>query len=154
MVKRVLHKILPEVLDRGNRERKTGNIRDSSLTYPDLSSEVAGWLKQAEAAGDEETMRYYQTACREIGDRFKWAKEATDSKNQNSCGIPWIDQNYSNLPHPRLINSGWLIEDFPFQDKNEKQTELTKMRTAIANYFPTGKKPPTGTLLLRGMETA
>ena len=131
VVKRVLHKILPDIL----------GIADLALTYPDLSSGVAGWLKQAEIAGDKEAMKYYQAACREIGDRFDWTKQETDNQNQNAWGIPWIAQNHRNLPHPRLINSGWLIEDFPSVDKSEKTAELGKLRNTIASYFPPGKNP-------------
>ncbi|MBW4532570.1 MAG: type III-B CRISPR-associated protein Cas10/Cmr2 [Pleurocapsa minor HA4230-MV1] len=131
VVKRVLHKILPEILD----------IPNLSLTYPDLSSGVAGWLKQAKKAGDDEAIKYYQTACREIGDRFDWAKKETDNNNQNSWGIPWIERNYRNLPHPRLINSSWLIEDFADENKNEQKAELSKLRNTIATYFPPGKNP-------------
>jgi CRISPR-associated protein Cmr2 len=131
VVKRVLHRILPDIL----------GIDELSLTYPDLSSGVAGWLKQAEIAGDEEAIKYYQTACRGISDRFDWAKKETDNKNQNSWGIPWINRYHRNLPNPRLINSGWLIEDFPSQDNQEKQAELNKLRNAIAAYFPPGNNP-------------
>ena len=131
VVKRVLHKILPDIL----------GISDLSLTYPDLSSGVAGWLKQAEISGDEEAIKYYQTACGEIGDRFAWVKEITEDKNKNAWGIPWIDRYYRNLPNPRLINSGWLIEDFPSQDTNEKKAELTKLRNTIAKYFPPSSNP-------------
>ena len=146
VVKRVLHKILPDILDpddgRGNGEQGIGNrVKDISLTYPDLSSGVAGWLKQAEIAGDEEAINYYQNACRKICDRFTWATEDTDNKNQNAWGIPWINNNHAKLPHPRLINSGWLIEDFPSQDTQEKKAELGKLRNAIANYFPPGNNP-------------
>jgi CRISPR-associated protein Cmr2 len=131
VVKRVLHRILPEILD----------IKDLALTYPDLSSGVAGWLKQTESEGDREAIKYYQTTCQEICDRFTWAKEETDNKNQNSWGIPWINRYHRNLPNPRLINSGWLIEDFPSQDTNEKKAELTKLRNTIAKYFPPGSNP-------------
>ncbi|WP_245562068.1 type III-B CRISPR-associated protein Cas10/Cmr2 [Stanieria cyanosphaera] len=131
VVKRVLHRILPEIL----------GISDLSLTYPDLSSGVAGWLKQAEITGDEEVIKYYQTACQEICDRFDWVKKITEDKNKNAWGIPWINRYHRNLPNPRLINSGWLIEDFPSQDTNEKKAELTKLRDTITKHFPPGKNP-------------
>ena len=132
VVKRVLHKILPDIL----------NISDLSLTYPDLCSGVAGWLKQAEIAGDEKAIEYYQQACREICDRFSWAKAMTKDKSKNSWGIPWIKQNQPKLANPRLLNSGWAIEGFTnFEDISEKKDELTKLRNAIASYFPPGNNP-------------
>jgi CRISPR-associated protein Cmr2 len=125
VVKRVLHKILPDILD----------IQDLSLTYPDLSSGVAGWLKQAETAGDDEAIKYYQTACREICQQFGWTKEAAET----AWGIPWIKNKQSKLPNPRLLNAGWLIEDF--KNTDEKKTELGKLQNTIANHFPAGKNP-------------
>ncbi|MGF1539294.1 MAG: type III-B CRISPR-associated protein Cas10/Cmr2 [Pleurocapsa sp.] len=131
VVKRVLHKILPDIL----------GIDELSLTYPDLSSGVAGWLKQAEAEGNNQAINDYKIACQEIIDKFSWAKKDTENKNQNSWGIPWINQYHRKLPNPRLINSGWLIEDFPSQDTKEKQAELNKLRNAIAKHFPPGNNP-------------
>lgn len=125
VVKRVLHRILPKILD----------IPDSSLTYPDLSSGVAGWLKQAEMSGNERAINDYKTACAEIRQQFNWTKEAAET----AWGIPWIKNKHHKLPNPRLINSGWLIEDF--QNTEEKKTELGKLKNTIANYFPPGKNP-------------
>ncbi|MGF1588850.1 MAG: type III-B CRISPR-associated protein Cas10/Cmr2 [Pleurocapsa sp.] len=125
VVKRVLHKILPDVL----------NIQDLSLTYPDLSSGVAGWLKQAEKEGDDEVIKYYQTACRQIYQQFNWTKEAAET----AWGIPWIKNKQYKLPNPRLLNAGWLIEDF--KNTDEKKAELGKLQNTIANHFPAGKNP-------------
>ncbi|WP_175561027.1 type III-B CRISPR-associated protein Cas10/Cmr2 [Hydrococcus rivularis] len=142
VVKRVLHRILPKILD----------IKDLSLTYPDLSSGVAGWLKQAEITGDQEAIKYYQTACQEICDRFDWVKKITENKNKNSWGIPWINKHYPKLPNPRLLNAGWLIEDENFtpQDELEKKAELAKLRDTITKHFPPGKNPTDWYVLAAG----
>ncbi|AFY77563.1 CRISPR-associated protein [Pleurocapsa sp. PCC 7327] len=134
VVKRVLHKILPDIL----------GINDLSLTYPDLSSGVAGWLKQAEIAGNREAIKYYQTACGEIYQQFSWTQDAA----RTAWGIPWIKNNYPKLPNPRLLNAGWLIEDF--KNIDEKQTELSKIKNIIANYFPPGKNPTDWYVLAAG----
>jgi CRISPR-associated protein Cmr2 len=125
VVKRVLHGILREILD----------IKDLALTYPDLSSGVAGWLKQAKIAGDDKAIALYNQACTEICQQFNWTQDAA----KTAWGIPWINKNHRNLPNPRLINSGWLIEDF--EDINQKTAELTKLRNTIAKYFPPGSNP-------------
>lgn len=141
VVKRVLHRILPEILD----------IKDLSLTYPDLSSGVAGWLKQSESKGDTEVIKYYQTACQEICDRFDWVQAITKDKNKNSWGIPWINKHHPNLPNPRLLNYGWLIEDFP-EDKNTEASkqQLRQLRQTIDRAFPPGKNPTDWYVLAAG----
>ena len=126
VVKRVLHKILPDILD----------IKDLSLTYPDLSSGVAGWLKQQAAKGDLTAIDYYKDACSEL-QKLNWTKDAA----KTAWGIPWIQKKHAYLPNPRLLNSGWLIEDFAAQDTSEKKAELIKLRNTIANYFPAGNNP-------------
>jgi CRISPR-associated protein Cmr2 len=125
VVKRVLHKILPDILD----------IKDLSLTYPDLSSGVAGWLKQRETEGDKAAMELYQNACVEISQHFNWTKEAAET----AWEIPWIKSKHHKLFNPRLINPGWLIEDF--KNIEEKKEELSKLRNTIAKHFPPGKNP-------------
>lgn len=111
------------------------DIPDSFLTYPDLSSGVAGWLKQAKITGDDRAIKYYQTACREICQQFNWTKESAAT----AWGIPWIKNKHDKLPNPRLLNAGWLIEDF--KDTDEKKPELSRLRNTIAHYFPAGKNP-------------
>jgi CRISPR-associated protein Cmr2 len=128
VVKRVLHKILPKILI---------DIEDLSLTYPDLSSGVAGWLKQNKLEENDDILQHYTKACAEISQQFLWTKKAAET----AWGIPWIKDNYSNLPNPRLINPGWLIEDFISEDKNEKQAELDRLKNTIAKYFPPGQNP-------------
>ncbi|MGL5834505.1 MAG: type III-B CRISPR-associated protein Cas10/Cmr2 [Waterburya sp.] len=125
VVKRVLHRILPNLLD----------IQDLSLTYPDLSSGVAGWLKQAKIAGDQQAIALYSQACAKICQQFNWTQDAA----KTAWGIPWINKYYPKLPNPRLINSGWLIEDF--KNVEEKKEELSKLRKTITDYFPAGKNP-------------
>jgi CRISPR-associated protein Cmr2 len=137
VVKRVLHKILPDIL----------NIKDLSLTYPDLSSGVAGWLKQKQIAGDNEAISYYQDVCNKICHQFPWTKEAA----KTAWGIPWINQNHRNLFNPRLLNYGWLIEDFP-EDKNTETSkqQLKQLRQTIDQAFPPGSNPTDWYVLAAG----
>ncbi|MCT7952252.1 type III-B CRISPR-associated protein Cas10/Cmr2 [Ancylothrix sp. C2] len=135
VLKRGLHRILPEVLGRENTRLE--------LYYPDLSSGVAGWLRKHPEARD-----YYVQVCEEVAGHFKWIK----AENQ-SWGIPWILSENANLLNPRLLNAGWLIEDFePKSDlpnqvltkekkKEKTQAELKKVRTFIEERFAAGNNP-------------
>jgi CRISPR-associated protein Cmr2 len=121
--------------------------KDLSLTYPDLSSGVAGWLKQKQIAGDNEAISYYQDVCNKICHQFPWTKEAA----KTAWGIPWINQNHRNLFNPRLLNYGWLIEDFP-EDKNTETSkqQLKQLRQTIDQAFPPGSNPTDWYVLAAG----
>ena len=144
VLKRGLHRILPEVLGRENTRLE--------LYYPDLSSGVAGWLRKHPEARD-----YYAVVCQEVAARFKWIK----SDNQ-SWGIPWIVSEHTDLPNPRLLNAGWLMEDFEAkadlpnqvltkEKKKEKtQAELKQVRTFIEERFAAGNNPTDWYVLAAG----
>jgi CRISPR-associated protein Cmr2 len=117
VVKRCLHHILGELLNLKTEERL-------DLYYPDLSSGVAGYLKQ-----NSDVQLRYKRACQKIIEQFPWAKES--SKNQ--WGIPYIDRQNNSIAHPRLLNSGWLIEDYNQENKQEK---LQQLKNAIDVLYP------------------
>ena len=92
-------------------------------------------MKQAEAVGNENAIALYKKACTEICQQYNWTQDAAKS----AWGISWINEYYSSLPNPRLINSGWLIEDF--ENTDEKKNELGNLRNTIAKYFAPGNNP-------------
>lgn len=135
VLKRGLEKILPEVL----------NINSSRLEnyYPDLTSGVAGWLKTQPTKVQD-----YRNICQEISEEFGWVGD--DICNQ-PWGIPWMQED---LPHPRLLNAGWLIEEIEIEKpakepklqgnveeekeqlKKERKEHLQQLRSFLDNKFP------------------
>ncbi len=120
VVKRCLHHILPELLgvEKGKLE----------FYYPDLTCGVAGYLKQH----DHTVLRKYQENCQQIIKDFSWAEK----NSRSDWGIPWIDnnQNMGEKYHPRLLNTGWLIEDYEKEETKKEETQ--KLRSAIAKLYP------------------
>ncbi|AFY51318.1 CRISPR-associated protein Cas10/Cmr2, subtype III-B (plasmid) [Nostoc sp. PCC 7524] len=125
VVKRGLHKILPDLL----------GIREENITvsYPDLTSGVAGYLKANQT--DTKHKRNFENACKAIVDKFPEAKKIL-AEMQGKWGIPWIDnQTIPQQYHPRLLNVGWILEDLPNSD--ELKEEYTKLiNDVISQYYP------------------
>ncbi|PLS67491.1 MAG: hypothetical protein CV045_13300, partial [Cyanobacteria bacterium M5B4] len=122
VLKRVLHHILSDVLQ---------TDKEISICYPDLSSGVSGWLKSLEKelkGNDKEVAKVakvkidcYIRACNHIQEQFEWSRESAAEK----WGIPWIDKQRKQWSHPRLINAGWLIDDFQVKT-NDANKPLTR----------------------------
>ncbi|MFW6359790.1 MAG: type III-B CRISPR-associated protein Cas10/Cmr2, partial [Chroococcales cyanobacterium] len=144
VLKRGLHKILDSLfptVENFNAE--------NPLLYPDLSSGVVGWLRKMESQGNQEAIQYYQKTCEKILDQFDWAKDAANQP----WGIPWMTQKNTEWLNPRLLNAGWLIEDYsppnpnpnePFtreDQKKEKRQKLTEVREYISQFFPPKNNP-------------
>ncbi|MBR8829490.1 MAG: type III-B CRISPR-associated protein Cas10/Cmr2 [Gomphosphaeria aponina SAG 52.96 = DSM 107014] len=130
VLKRGLHLVLPELLFNDSGKK-------IPYCYPDLSSGVAGWLKCY-----PEMESVYIQACSEITQTFQWTKKAS----KISWGIPWIDENKEkeNWLNPRLVNVGWLIEDFTLDNGENlqvKKEEEKKLRNCINQYFNEGNNP-------------
>lgn len=134
VVKRGLKKVLPELI----------SLSDSVSTYPDLTVGVAGWLKQ-----NLKYLSHYQKVCDNVVANFDWTRETA----KEPWGIPWVDEDKDrkeNWKHPRLLNAGWLIDDYlptptseaqPLTKKQKQQhikDETAKVRKFIAQpqYFP------------------
>jgi CRISPR-associated protein Cmr2 len=119
VVKRCLHKILPDLLEIKEE--------DIAASYPDLTSGVAGYFKfNAENRKHQEN---FDNACQEILATFPSAKTIIDEMSKK-WGIPWID-NPNNNPHSqeyhcRLLNSGWLVEDLQTPELNILKAKLDK----------------------------
>lgn len=137
VVKRGLKKVLPKLL----------SLSDSVATYPDLTVGVAGWLKQ-----NPELAVRYQQVCQKVVNQFNWTGEAAE----DPWGIPWVDEHEDrqNWKHPRLLNAGWLIDDYlptptsksqPLTRK-QKQQQIKDMTAEVRGfiakpeYFP-GNNP-------------
>ncbi|WNZ23864.1 type III-B CRISPR-associated protein Cas10/Cmr2 [Leptolyngbya sp. NK1-12] len=132
VVKRGLKKVLPKFL----------SLPSSSIpTYPDLTSGVAGWLRQ-----NQDEIPNYQKICEAVLAEFPWASEVA----VEPWGIPWVDDDEERRDtwrHPRLLNAGWLIDDYmpipsdttrPLtQREKQKQTkeETSKLRSFLDKYF-------------------
>ncbi|MEG4968673.1 type III-B CRISPR-associated protein Cas10/Cmr2 [Microcoleus sp. B6-A1] len=163
VVKRGFYQILTDVLfpkPSANREQALSpqqRIR-LDLFYPDLSSGVAGWLRTMETEGKQKTIDEYHNICARLQHHFPWANNAA----QQSWGIPWIANNHDNWLNPRLLNAGWLIEDFCPQpsyqgqlltkkDKQEKITDESKrLRDFIGQHFSAGNNPTDWYVLAAG----
>jgi CRISPR-associated protein Cmr2 len=140
VLKRGLHQVLGEILGIKSKEQ-----RDKiTMLYPDLSSGVAGWIKT-----NPDAIAYFQKACESIIKDFSWAKKAGNLP----WGIPYIDDDKlprKKLYHPRLLNAGWLIEDFANQDQERKNQELQELKTKIAEFFNQGNNPTDWYVLAAG----
>ncbi|MFM6265905.1 MAG: type III-B CRISPR-associated protein Cas10/Cmr2, partial [Dolichospermum sp.] len=101
VVKRGLHKILPKLL----------GIKEENITYPDLTSGVAGYLKVNQS--NPEHKLNFEKACQAIVHKYP-DLENTLAEIRGKWGIPWIDKKQNPKKyHPRLLNAGWILEDLP-----------------------------------------
>lgn len=73
-------------------------------SHPNLSSGVAGWLKQMSAAGKQYVVNYYLDAYKVISDRFIWTTENEYTLANLPWGIYWVKQNHPDWLNPRLLN--------------------------------------------------
>ena len=144
IVKRGLHLVLPQLLD------LSGDERTLAASYPDLCSGVAGWLR----VSTQEERDYYLYVCDRITQEFSWTTE--DNNNPASFwGIPWIDDRNNPILsikyNPRLLNPGWVIEDFSQKENRSlRQQELNKLTNAINSYFPPENNPTDWYVLAAG----
>ncbi|MBD2278528.1 MAG: type III-B CRISPR-associated protein Cas10/Cmr2 [Dolichospermum sp. DEX189] len=100
VLKRGLHKVLPELLG-----------VDLEISYPDLTSGVAGYLKVNQS--NPEHKRNFEKACQAIIEKYPDI-ENTLTEMRGKWGIPWMDKKQNPKKyHPRLLNAGWILEDLP-----------------------------------------
>jgi len=130
-VKRGLEKVLPKLLDRDPTELKA--------YYPDLTVGVAGYLKtQSEKNG--EALNQYQDACRAIRTKITADHHEIANFVRQEWGIPWIDEThdplFENLPHPRLLNAGWLVEELENLDKEAQKVYRQDLQNEIQKFYP------------------
>ena len=122
-LKRSLPKIIGELL----------GVTDLQVSYPDLTSGVAGYLKVNQ--GQSEHQNNFNQACQAIISRFTDTKTMLQDM-RSKWGIPWRDkQNTPKQYHPRLLNSGWLVEEL--EDGKEFRIEYTQvLNRIISQYYP------------------
>lgn len=137
VVKRGLHQVLGTVLGLQNDSKRSSRV---SVLYPDLSSGVAGWLKQLKQQAARQDMeaaanlQRYHNCCQAIQQQFEWSTDASETP----WGIPWVAKHHRHWPNPRLLNASWLIEDCP---EDEIETDFANVKQTIAQYFSTGNNP-------------
>ncbi|MFM6862876.1 MAG: Cas10/Cmr2 second palm domain-containing protein, partial [Dolichospermum sp.] len=123
VVKRGLHKILPKLL----------GITEENITYPDLTSGVAGYLKVNQS--NPEHKRNFEKACQAIVDKYP-DLENTLAEIRGKWGIPWIDKKQNPKKyHPRLLNAGWILEDLP-NSTELKEEYRREINNIISEYYP------------------
>jgi CRISPR-associated protein Cmr2 len=150
VLKRGLHQIIPKLFSNLNSK--------NPLLYPDLSSGVVGWLRYQEDQGNNKSLEYYRETCQKIKKEFTWTETAANQ----AWGIPWIAKHHPDWFNPRLLNAGWLIEDYHPQNANPnqlftregqqkaKREKLNELREYIARYFPPGNNPTDWYVLAAG----
>jgi CRISPR-associated protein Cmr2 len=155
VLKRGLHRVLPAVLF----EQQVDKLE---WYYPDLSSGVAGWLRQMEREGNQDAIANYQQVCNKICQAFPWTHQGNNSPANKPWGIPWVATHHKDLQNPRLLNAGWLIEDFRPQKLNsnrvwtreqkrgEIQKEQCQLRKFIAKQFRSENNPTNWYVLAAG----
>ncbi len=156
-VKRVLHRVVLRSLF--PKEQKRWNERLPEF-YPDLTSGVAGWLRH-----HPENTDYYLKACQGIQTNFKWttqSQEGDEPPATQPWGIPWVARYHPNWPNPRLLNAGWLIDDFHptpangdksftrNDQKQKKREKVLEVADKIAEYFTPGNNPTDWYVLAAG----
>ena len=122
-VKRGLEKVLPELLKRNPQKLKA--------YYPDLTVGIAGYLKTQPKA-----TAVFKKACHTIYQQIlQDHRQVADSVNQD-WGIPWIDECSDQLPHPRLLNAGWLMEELDNLDQSSLPVYRQTIQEMIQEFYP------------------
>ncbi|MBD2636490.1 type III-B CRISPR-associated protein Cas10/Cmr2 [Limnothrix sp. FACHB-881] len=130
--KRVLPRLLPKFFPQAKELRNR-----SAIYQPDLTAGLAGWLKTTAERSPEkfdETLLHYQAACQAIITEFDWTQEAADT----DWGIPWVDRDpeKDTWPNPRLVNAGWLVDDFSADNSVLRANKRREIATEITKFFP------------------
>ncbi|WP_448603422.1 type III-B CRISPR-associated protein Cas10/Cmr2 [Thermoleptolyngbya sp.] len=165
VVKRGLHRILSKAVLPHFPEQ----WREASYS-PDLTSGVAGWLRQQEreaqqdddkdkdkAREAQDRIDYFLKACDDLSQSFSWTTQGDNPPAQLPWGIPWVRKHYEDWPNPRLLNAGWLIDDYepPSDLSHEDQikarnSELKCLKERISTWFAAGNNPTDWYVLAAG----
>lgn len=142
VLKRGLRKVLPDLLGLQKHEL--------AAAYPDLTVGVAGLLHQLKS--NPIAIQRYCDICNEIIQECDWNRDLDQEFEERCWGIPWIDNNSENsdLPHPRSLNAGWLIETCPDEDKEILKQKENHLREVIQSKFSPGSNPTDWYVLAAG----
>jgi CRISPR-associated protein Cmr2 len=149
VLKRGLHQVLLDVLGDKNPNAKSDKVR---ILYPDLSSGVAGWLREMERRSQQDdpkaqkVIQQYQAVCKSVVQSFCWARNV----EREPWGIPWIHKHHRDWPNPRLLSSGWLIEEFGASDQETRRGELKRVQEHINPLFGSRNNPTDWYVLAAG----
>ena len=143
-------RVLPRLLSSNTFFATVARNWRESVCQPDLTAGLAGWLKTtAERSPEEfdEALQCYQAACKSITDRFAWSQPTAHT----DWGIPWVDldRQKDHWLNPRLMNAGWLVDDFPTTDSTARASERGEIATEIAGFF-SGNNPTDWYVLAQG----
>jgi CRISPR-associated protein Cmr2 len=115
-----------------------------------------------EAEKKQGAINYFATSCQHIIEKFPWVNQGQDAPASLPWGIPWIAKNHANWFNPRLLNAGWLIDDYHpknprtneiftrREQQEEKRKVLQLLRDAISKCFTPGKNPTDWYVLAAG----
>lgn len=128
-VKRVLHKTLPKLLQ--------NKIKAESVSYPDLTAGVAGYLKTQ----GREAVHGLQSVYQEMQNQLSALGLETVLNDVKSTrwGIPWADrQSWSKRTHSRYLNVAWLLQDFDEAD-DLTDDNRSQLQQVLDRYYPSNK---------------
>jgi CRISPR-associated protein Cmr2 len=163
VVKRGLHRILSKAVLPHFPEQ----WREAAYS-PDLTSGVAGWLRQQEREAQQDDDKdqakeaqaridYFLEACKGISQSFSWTTQGDNSPAQLPWGIPWVRKHHEEWPNPRLLNAGWLIDDYEpagnlsHEDLIQaRDSELQRLKEQISTWFAAGNNPTDWYVLAAG----
>jgi len=149
-LKRSLHKVLPRIFPAflSKQER-------IDATYPDLTAGVAGYLKVSREKHDRDGAKAilnYQDACFAVlkiedSDETKQRRLRRSVRRviqimSGKWGIPYADEPLISSDrsrekyHPRLLNTGWLLEDIKFESNAEKVELRKRFEQILSKYYP------------------
>lgn len=157
VVKRGLHRILKKVLPHFPEQWRAASYS------PDLTSGVAGWLRQQEEKanqGDQSAQAridHFLAACEDISRSFPWTTQGDEAPANLPWGIPWVRKHHEDWPNPRLLNAGWLIDDYePTGNRSHQEQievrnhELQRLKEQITHWFTAGNNPTDWYVLAAG----
>jgi CRISPR-associated protein Cmr2 len=135
VVKRVLHKTLPHLLQ--------NKITAQSVSYPDLTAGVAGYLKTVHHT---QAARTFENACKEMREQLEMygLENVVKDVEETRWGMPWADcQSWGKQTHSRYLNLGWLLGDFDeFADQSAEDQAFVQqeLQAVLDRHYP-GNKP-------------
>ncbi len=129
VLKRGLHLVLPDLL----------GVAENRLSYPDLTSGVAGYLKN-----NPDARHHFLATSRGLYEKLGLPAEP--------WGIPWADKDPGlRRCHPRYLNAGWCSEEMATKEMTpEKRQQRLREAQALVNQSYPGNNPTDWYVLVAG----